>query len=149
VVDVRSLLVSVIAAAALAGCAGGAPSTPGPRGPGGGEIALGDYAKLDEARLSGAFAGVVSQRYPAGIALAAAVADLGRNKFSCGAPRPVGKAAAAGDPPAQVCRRVIEAGGCTHTWQVHLFEGGPAKPEVSRARGLYDRACGNDDLLGK
>jgi hypothetical protein len=119
----------------LAGCATGG-------GGQGGTLALGDYEKQDEAALAASFAAQVNARYAKGSALAAATADLARNKFSCAAPK-----ASGGSPPAQVCRRPVKAGGCDHTWQVHLFAGQAGT--VESARGLYDRACGADDLLGK
>lgn len=136
-----------ILALALAGCATpGGPATPGaasriPQTP----IDLGDWRNASEAATFAAFEQHVAARYGAGIELAAASGDLRRAEFACasGPARADGR----GDPPAQVCRRTITASGCTHTWQVHLFDtAGDAR--LARTRGLYDRHCGGDGLLG-
>lgn len=132
----RAVAVILISLGLLAGCA-----TTGGSGPGG-SLNLGDYEKADEHALAASFASQVSARYAKGSAIAAGTADLARNKFSCVAPQAKG-----GNPPAQVCRRAVKAAGCDHTWQVHLFAGQAGA--VESARGLYDRACGADDLLGK
>jgi hypothetical protein len=139
---------ALFAALALAACASGLAGANKAHGvaPPRGELPLGDYAKGDEAKLAADFSRMVGARYPAGLAMSAAQADLGRNKFNCAAPKLGAKPA--GDPPDLVCRRVIKAGGCDHTWQVHLFDDDGGKPSVARVRGLYDRACGSDDLLG-
>ncbi|MCA8885741.1 MAG: hypothetical protein KDA35_03895 [Hyphomonadaceae bacterium] len=111
------------------------PSTP---------ISLGDWRNASEAATLQAFEQGVMRRYDAGLPIAAVSSDLRRNDFNCGAapPRAEGNR---GDPPAQVCRKTTTANGCTHTWQVHLFADGEA---LTRPRGLYDRRCGNDGLLG-
>ena len=107
-------------------------------------INLGDWRNASEAATLEGFQQGVASRYVAGLQLATASADLRRNEFNCGAapPRAEGNR---GDPPAQVCRKTTTANGCTHTWQVHLFAEGEA---LARTRGLYDRRCGNDGLLG-
>lgn len=138
----------VAALAALAGCAtpiGGVstptgsttiPSTP---------VELGDWRNASESATLGAFQQGVTRRYGAGIAVSAATSDLRRNSFNCGAaPRAEN---GRGDPPAQVCRRTLTNSGCTHTWQVHLFDEG-GSGQLARTRGLYDRRCGGDGLLG-
>jgi hypothetical protein len=111
------------------------PSTP---------ISLGDWRNANEATTLEAFQQGIASRYGAGLEVANVSADLRRNDFNCGAapPRAEGNR---GDPPAQVCRKTTSANGCTHTWQVHLFGDGAA---LSRTRGLYDRRCGSDGLLG-
>jgi hypothetical protein len=126
-------------------------STGGPSEPvGGAEIPsgtleLGDWRSANETATLQAFQSSVTARYGAGVAVSAASADLRRNEFSCGAAPPQDNGR--GDPPAQVCRRTTTASGCTHTWQVHLFdEGGNGR--LARTRGLYDRRCGGDGLLG-
>ncbi len=92
-----------------------------------------------------AFQQSVANRYSAGLAISAVSADLRRNDFSCGAaPR---QDAGRGDPPAQVCRHTVSASGCTHTWQAHLFDT-RGDGRLARTRGLYDRRCGGDGLLG-
>lgn len=113
------------------------PSTP---------IELGDWRNTTEAAVLSTFQQTVAGRYGAGLQVAAASADLRRSDFNCGAapPRAEGNR---GDPPAQVCRRTTTANGCTHTWQVHLFDQG-GDGRLARTRGLYDRRCGNDGLLG-
>ncbi len=88
------------------------------------------------------FERTISSRYGAGLQLSAVTADLRRNDFTCSAP-----GAGRGDPPAQVCRRTVTAEGCTHTWQAHLFDAG-GDGQLARTRGLYDRRCGGDGLLG-
>jgi hypothetical protein len=107
-------------------------------------IDLGDWRNAPEAGTLEAFQQAVDSRYGAGLQVTAASADLRRNEFNCAAapPRAEGNR---GDPPAQVCRKTTTANGCTHTWQVHLFANGEA---LARTRGLYDRRCGNDGLLG-
>lgn len=111
------------------------PSTP---------INLGDWRNASEAATLEAFQQGVASRYGAGMQIANVSSDLRRNEFNCGAapPRAEGNR---GDPPAQVCRKTTAANGCTHTWQVHLFGDNGA---LTRTRGLYDRRCGSDGLLG-
>ncbi|MEZ5961778.1 MAG: hypothetical protein R3C30_15350 [Hyphomonadaceae bacterium] len=111
------------------------PSTP---------IGLGDWRNSSEAATLEAFQRGVASRYGAGMQLASVSADLRRNEFNCGA-APGRAEGNRGDPPAQVCRKTTTANGCTHTWQVHLFGDDGA---LSRTRGLYDRRCGSDGLLG-
>ncbi|MGD9966655.1 MAG: hypothetical protein AB7T59_09060 [Hyphomonadaceae bacterium] len=113
------------------------PSTP---------LNLGDWRNATEAATLEAFQQTVAGRYAAGLQVAAASNDLRRNEFTCGAapPRAEGNR---GDPPAQVCRKTTTANGCTHTWQVHLFDT-DGNDALARARGLYDRRCGGDGLLG-
>ena len=111
-----------------------------------GEIALGDYGSASEQTIASGFSETIKARYAAGLPIAVANADLNRNKFNCG---PSQKGKPGGDPPDLVCRRVIKAGGCDHTWQVHIFDDNGGAPTIARVRGLYDKACGNDDLLGK
>jgi hypothetical protein len=113
------------------------PSTP---------LALGDWRNAPEAATLETFQQDVASRYGAGLQVTAASADLRRNEFNCGAapPRAEGNR---GDPPAQVCRKTTTANGCTHTWQVHLFDTS-GDGALTRTRGLYDRRCGGDGLLG-
>lgn len=106
-----------------------------------GSLALGDYQRGSSDAVSRAFAQTVSQRYGAGLALNTVTADLGRQQFACRA------GGGRGDPPDQMCRRSLQSGGCTHTWQVLLYNDGGARG-LSRTRGLYDRACGDGELLG-
>jgi hypothetical protein len=142
-------LVAAAALAALAACA----TTPvsGPSAPSGppsipsAAIELGDYRTANEAATLQAFQQQIASRYGAGTPISAVSADLRRGEFSCGAAPPQDRGR--GDPPAQVCRRTITANNCTHTWQVHLF-GDAGASALARTRGLYDRRCGNDGLLG-
>jgi hypothetical protein len=141
-------IIIVAALAALAGCAtpvGGVSAPTGsaviPSAP----VDLGDWRNATENATLSAFQRGVASRYGAGLAISAASADLRRNSFTCGAAPPA--EGGRGDPPAQVCRRTLTNSGCTHTWQVHLFdEGGDGR--LARTRGLYDRRCGGDGLLG-
>lgn len=110
-----------------------------------GDLELGDWRSADQATMLAAFQQHVESRYGAGIALSDAVADLRSNDFNCG-DAPTVDEQGRGDPPAQVCRRTATANNCTHTWQVHLFETTDAR--IARTRGLYDRRCGNEGLLG-
>jgi len=107
-------------------------------------VEFGDYLNASEDATLSAFRRGVTGRYTAGMSLDAVADDLGRNDFNCGPPPPALEQARA-EPPARVCRRTVTEAGCTHTWQVHLY----ARVEVlERTRGLYDRRCGNEGLLG-
>lgn len=119
-----------------------APAAAVPSGP----INLGDWRNMPEAATLEAFQQTVAARYATGLQLAAASSDLRRNEFNCGAapPRAEGNR---GNPPAQVCRKTTTANGCTHTWQVHLFDT-EGDGRLASTRGLYDRRCGGDGLLG-
>lgn len=124
---------------------GGVATPSGPREIPGGALELGNWRTASEAATLSAFQQNVAARYGVGAAVSAASADLRRNEFSCGAaPRAVDDR---GDPPAQVCRRTITLNGCTHTWQVHLFDANN-DGRLARTRGLYDRRCGGEGLLG-
>jgi len=106
-------------------------------------IELGDWRNAAAAEVLATFEQTAASRYAEGSPLSAAVGDLRHNEFNCG-PAPPDESGR-GDPPQQVCRRTMSANNCTHTWQVHLFaEGGT----LTRTRGLYDRRCGGDGLLG-
>lgn len=106
------------------------------------ELGLGEWRSASESATLDAFQQSVTGRYREGVSVSAVAADLRRNEFNCGeAPA---QDQGRGDPPAQVCRRTVTLEGCTHTWQVHVF--GDAL--LSRTRGLYDRRCGNEGLLG-
>jgi hypothetical protein len=89
------------------------------------------------------FEQTVTARYGAGLAISAVASDLRRNDFNCSEPPQSGR----GSPPDQVCRRTITASGCTHTWQVHVFDTN-GDGRLAETRGLYDRRCGSDGLLG-
>lgn len=143
----RTALFLALACAALSGCAmlSGKPTaatepTAGAAHPSG-PINLGDYEKASDGSIESMFARQIVARYASGAPMATALKDLGDNKFACAAPK-----AGGGDPPDQVCRRVMKAGGCTFTYQVHLFDD-PGKRGLNRVRGLYDKACG-EELLG-
>ncbi len=140
---------SLFAAALLLAACATAPIGPAaPEGPSeipSGELNLGEWRTASQAATLSAFEENVISRYGAGISISAAAADLRRNEFTCGAAPPQDQGR--GDPPAQVCRRTVTAEGCTHTWQVHLFDAN-GDAHLSRTRGLYDRRCGNEGLLG-
>jgi hypothetical protein len=144
----KRIVFAIGLAAALAACATpiGGVSTPagGPAIPST-PLDLGDWRNASEAATLSAFQHGVASRYGAGLAISAAAADLRHNEFNCGAAPPLD--AGRGDPPAQVCRRTVTASNCTHTWQVHLFDAG-GDGRLARTRGLYDRRCGGDGLLG-
>lgn len=105
-------------------------------------IDLGDPAKGSVDATIARFSGQIMRRYPDKAPLAGVEADLRRNAFACGPSN-----ARRGDPPDRVCRRVVRAAGCAHTFQVHLFVDGKAA-KLDRVRALYDRQCGGDGLLG-
>lgn len=136
-------------ALALGACATLPTSAPsGPSGPApipSTPIVLGDWRNATEAATLEAFQGGVAERYGAGLALSTVSADLRRNDFNC-ADAPPRAEGGRGNPPTEVCRRTVTTGGCTHTWQVHLFDEGGAR--LARTRALYDRRCGGDGLLG-
>jgi hypothetical protein len=134
------ILVAVLLVAACETVPAAAPS-PGAAGFQG-DLDLGDWRNANEAATLEAFQANVTGRYGAGLALSDASADLRRSEFNCGAAPPQDHGR--GDPPEQVCRRTVTQGGCTHTWQVHLF----GNAQLARTRGLYDRRCGNEGLLG-
>ncbi len=145
----KGYLAAAVLVLALAACETiptGSPSAPSapaaiPSTP----LDLGDWRNTTEAATLQAFQQAVASRYGEGLAVNAASADLRRNEFNCG-PAPE-QDQGRGARPAQVCRRTMTANGCTHTWQVHLFdEGGNA--QIAGTRGLYDRRCGGDSLLG-
>jgi hypothetical protein len=125
---------------------GGVSTPSGPASIPSSALDLGDWRRGSEAATLSAFQDNVASRYGAGLAIAAVSGDLRRNEFNCGAapPRAAGNR---GDPPAQVCRKTTSANGCTHTWQVHVFDAG-GDGRLARTRGLYDRRCGGDGLLG-
>lgn len=118
--------------------AGGAtiPSTP---------LDLGDWRNASAPATLAAFESNVTSRYGAGLAISAITRDLGAQQFTCAA-APAAEGGR-GSPPAQVCRRTVTANSCTHTWQVHLFDENRSG-RLARTRGLYDRRCGSDGLLG-
>jgi hypothetical protein len=144
----RTIAVSL--ALLLGACAtlpvGGVTEPTGPATIPAAPVNLGDWRNASEAATLGAFQEGVSARYGAGLPIASVSGDLRRNDFNCTAapPRAEGNR---GDPPAQVCRKTTTASSCTHTWQVHLFDAG-GDGRLARTRGLYDRRCGNDGLLG-
>lgn len=106
-------------------------------------IELGNWRETSASQTLAAFRQGVEHRYGAGVAINAVSGDLRRNNFNC-APPPAGER---GAPPAQVCRRTITSNGCTHTWQVHLFDTRGDR-RLAQTRALYDRRCGGEGLLG-
>lgn len=136
--------------ALAASCATVVPPPPGgtvtPEGPSSipsAPLSLGDYRGGSAASVLSGFERAVAERYGEGQTISAVTADLRRNDFNCAA----SAASDRGDPPAQVCRHTVTQSGCTHTWQVHLFDA-DNNARLARARALYDRRCGNDGLLG-
>lgn len=113
------------------------PSTP---------LDLGNWRASSEGATLSTFRRGVSARYAPGAAINTVTADLRRSRFNCGPASPALEDNR-GVPPVQVCRRIIRAAGCTHTWQVHLFDR-MGDRRLASTRGLYDRGCGDDGLLG-
>lgn len=139
----------LLAALALGACAvmpvGGVSTPSGPATIPSSPLDLGDWRRASAAATLTQFQRNVASRYGLGLALTAVAADLRRNSFNCAGGRP--EANGRGDPPEQICRRTTTASGCTHTWQVHLFDAN-GDGRLARTRGLYDRRCGGDGLLG-
>lgn len=134
-------LTLALAACETTGGVSAPPLVPVPSTP----LELGDYRNATEAQTLQAFQQHVAARYAPGVRINTAVEDLDDQEFSCGdAPE---QDNGRGDPPAQVCRRTITAANCTHTWQAHLYDTG-GDGVLVRTRGLYDRRCGNEGLLG-
>lgn len=140
-------IAAIAALTLLAACATSTVSAPtAPSGPAAipsTPLDLGDWRNAAASATLASFEGNVAARYGAGVPVSDGVADLRRQEFTCA--QPTRAEDGRGAPPAQVCRRTITANGCTHTWQVHFFGEGGA---IVRTRGLYDRRCGNDGLLG-
>lgn len=137
----------VVAAVALAACetvSTGAPAPSAPAAIPNTPLSLGEYRNATPAATFTEFEQIVAGRYAAGLPLSAVMADLRGAQFACAAPNP---GDGRGDPPAQVCRRAINANNCRHTWQVHVWDA-QNDARVSRTRALYDRSCGDDGLLG-
>lgn len=136
----------LFAALALAACVtapvGGVSTPTGPATIPSTPLDLGDWRRGSAQATLSAFQQNVARRYASGAALTAVAADLRRNQFRCSP-----GANDRGDPPDQICRRTVTASGCTHTWQVHLFDTN-SDGRLARTRGLYDRRCGSDGLLG-
>lgn len=145
----RAMRAAFLALAALsASCAtpvGGVSTPSGPSSIPATPLDLGDWRSASPAATLSAFQQTVAARYGAGVAVSDIGADLRRNEFNCAAGRP--PADGRGDTPAQVCRRTTTVSGCTHTWQVHVFDSN-GDGRLARSRGLYDRRCGDDGLLG-
>jgi hypothetical protein len=137
---------SLFAALALAACVsapvGGVSAPTGPATIPSSPLDLGDWRNASVSATLAAFQRNVASRYGAGAALSAVAADLRHNGFACARPP-----ADRGDPPDQICRRTVTVNGCTHTWQAHLFDQN-GDGRLARTRGLYDRRCGGDGLLG-
>lgn len=144
----RHIATVVLVSFAVAACAttpASGPSAPtGPASIPSTPLSLGDWRSASAAATLSGWEQAVSARYGAGLALDRVAADLRSNEFQCG---PNQRRDGRGDPAAEVCRRTITASGCTHTWQVHLFDAGGDR-RLARTRGLYDRRCGSDGLLG-
>ncbi|MET0183611.1 MAG: hypothetical protein ABW199_12075 [Caulobacterales bacterium] len=123
----------------LAACQTVPVSTSAPGRP----IDLAPYQRGSAERAESSFSNMIASRYGAGTPLNRATSDMAANRFSCATPPRGGR----GEPPDRLCRRVVQEAGCTHTWQVMLYD---TSGQISRARGGYDRVCsaGDDGLLG-
>jgi hypothetical protein len=146
----------VVSALALTACAS-LPTVPGARGPAAppppaataerkgampsSPVELGDLS-AQPAAVERRFTSAMSQRYPQGAPLTAVEADLRRNGFACSP-----STAVKGDPPRRICRRIVSAQGCRHTFQIHLYDE-KRNGQLVRVRALHDRQCGSDGLLG-
>jgi hypothetical protein len=132
----------------LSACAstplGGAGEPSGPASIPSSPLDLGNWRNASANATLEDFQRTINTRYGAGLAISAVSADLRRNEFNCAA---ANRGDGRGDPPAQVCRKTVTVSGCTHTWQAHLFDANN-DGRLARSRGLYDRRCGGDGLLG-
>jgi hypothetical protein len=143
----HALALAAALALLLSACA--TPTAPGPTAPSGppsiptSPLDLGNWRGGSESSVLGEFQQSIARRYGEGLQLSAVSADLRRNQFSCAAVTRDTR----GDPPAQICRKTTTDAGCTHTWQVHLYDQA-GNAALVRTRGLYDRRCGGDGLLG-
>ncbi len=120
-----------------------APPRSAPPGIPSGAVELGDWRRASAPSVLHAFEEGVSRRYLPGLPLSSVTADLRGNAFTCADNRDTTR----GSPPDAICRKTVTAEGCTHTWQVHVFDENNDSI-LARARGLYDRRCGGDGLLG-
>ncbi|MES1157393.1 MAG: hypothetical protein ABUL73_06390 [Alphaproteobacteria bacterium] len=142
----RKLRLALAACLALTACetASVGPSAPaGPPTIPDAALDLGDWRHASAEAEFNAFQQTIAHRYGVGLQVSAVAADLRRAQFVCAANRDTQR----GDPPAQICRKTVTENGCTHTWQVHLFDTA-GNALLARTRGLYDRRCGGDGLLG-
>jgi len=145
----RGLACIVGFCAALAACATQVSGVSTPAGSGqipSGPIDLGAWRTSSQAASFREFQRSITNRYSVGLAISAVAADVRRSRFNCSDP-PRDLADNRATPPVFVCRRTITEQGCTHTWQVHLFDNMNNR-RLSRTRALYDRRCGSDGLLG-
>jgi len=147
----KQVILAVCAGAALGACAA-AQTTPAPTeapalggAPGpvvfSGALRLGDWRGGETGAVAQEFAAAVESRYGQGVGLADAREDIARAGFRCASEAGAGAGAAA-----LACRREETQRGCRHAWNVYLFTA--QGQTLSRARGLYDRRCGDEDLLG-
>jgi hypothetical protein len=135
-----------LAAVAMSACTTvhtGAPPRTAPPGIPSAPLELGDWQRATAGATLTQFERNVGQRYRPGLALSTVSSDLRRAEFNCADNRDTAR----GEPPDQICRKTVTADNCTHTWQVHLFDQ-DNNSVLTRARGLYDRRCGGDGLLG-
>lgn len=141
----RLLLAGLVAfaAAACTTVPTGTPPRTAPPGIPSAPLELGDWRRASVGATLAQFERNVGQRYRPGLALSTAASDMRNNEFNCADNRDTTR----GDPPDQICRKTVTVEGCTHTWQVHMFDENN-NAVLLRTRGLYDRRCGSDGLLG-
>ncbi len=142
------LAVAVLMAAGLSGCVSIPASGPAPPVPAAGSAALpsagfeirpieiGDWARETPQAIQTRFARSVERAVGRGETLAQARSALEASAFGC---NPV-SGARADDRPVQLCERQIRQSGCTHTWQVMLFDPG-RQDRAASADAVYDRVC--------
>lgn len=119
------------------------PSRNAPPGIPSSPLELGNWQNASVGATLTQFSQNVARRYQPGLPLSAVSADLRGQDFNCANNTDNVR----GDPPDAICRKTETVSGCTHTWQVHLFDESDNQI-LLRTRGLYDRRCGNDGLLG-
>lgn len=102
-------------------------------------IEIGDWARESPQAIQARFARSVERAVGRGETIPEALAALQASQFGC---NPV--TGRGGDErPVQLCERQIRQSGCTHTWQVTLFDPG-RQGRASSAEAVYDRVCSGE-----
>lgn len=118
------------ASASTPATSGGPPSSPKVL------ITRGDWRAVGREAAARDFTTSLQRAVPTGQPLATARATIEASGFSCVKP-------ASGF--ALSCRLLAQETKCAHVWRVLI---NAERDQVTRARGLYERTCGEDGLLG-
>ena len=103
-------------------------------------IEIGDWSRESPQAIQSRFARSVERAVGRGETLAEALSALQASSFGC---NPVSGPRGADDRPVQLCERQIRQSGCTHTWQVMLFDPG-RQGRAASAVAIYDRVCAGE-----